>query len=74
MILSLYKESRLNLKKNYELYKNISQDLYNLDSAIKYKHIGISEKGKLLNLIFYNNERKNTSFLEIYSKKLYLNK
>ena len=77
MILSLYKESQLNLKKNYELYKDISQYLYDLDSAIKYKNIGISEGGKLLNLIlYYKNEKneKNLSCLNLYSNKLYLNK
>lgn len=74
MILSLYKESQLNLKKNYELYKNISQDLSNLDSAIKYQNIGINESGILLNLILnYNNENVLSS-LNLYSNKLNLNK
>jgi len=73
MSISRYNDIQLKLKINYELFEKISKDLYELDSAIKYKHIGICEQYKLLNLIFYENE-PNISYLHIISNELKLNK
>ena len=68
-----YEDYQLKLKDNYNLFIQISQVLLELDSAIKYKHIGVCERYKLLNLIFYENE-SNISGLYILSNDLYLNK
>ena len=68
-----YKDCQLKLKDNYELFEKTSKVLLELDSAIKYKHIGVHERCILLNLIFDEND-PCISRLCISSNILFLNK